>query len=312
MTRSTDVVVIGGGQSGLAAGYHLRRLGVEFVILDAQAEPGGAWQHAWDSLPLFSPAAYSSLPGRLMPPQPGEVYPDAGHVVAYLADYEKRYELPVRRGVRVEGVHPDGQHPRVATDSGTWRARAVISATGTWWRPFIPAVPGRSDFTGIQLHTVNYRSRRAGRGTRDTRPRCPPLHPRGGRRPAARHVSARLLNTPAADDANAPPAAEALDDSGVRALVRDRAGGDPAQHLAVLAEGREAVLGQLGGVEGIPRGHGGLEGGVAIVDPGLVNRQNLVRVFREQRSYAHARQAAFVAAVLSSAPIPARTAGSTR
>ncbi|MGW0821360.1 ArsO family NAD(P)H-dependent flavin-containing monooxygenase [Streptomyces sp. NPDC002845] len=156
--RPTSVVVIGGGQSGLAAGYHLRRLGVEFVVLDAGAAPGGAWQHAWDSLHLFSPAAFSSLPGRLMPPQTGEEYPDAAHVVAYLRDYEKRYELPVRRPVRVLGVHRDGQLLRVETDSGNWRARAVISTTGTWWRPFLPAVPGSGDFGGEQRHTVAYRT----------------------------------------------------------------------------------------------------------------------------------------------------------
>ncbi len=74
----TEVVVIGGGQ----------------------ATPGGAWQHAWDSLRLFSPSAYSSLPGRLMPARTGRTYPDAQHVVEYLADYEKRYELPVERSVR--------------------------------------------------------------------------------------------------------------------------------------------------------------------------------------------------------------------
>jgi putative flavoprotein involved in K+ transport len=153
----TQVVVIGGGQAGLAAGYHLRRLGLDFVILDAQATPGGAWQHAWDSLRLFSPAAYSSLPGRLMPPQTGQTYPDAQHVVEYLAAYEKRYELPVERPVRVLGVHRDGGLLRVETDSGTWHARAVISATGTWWRPFLPAVPGRAAFGGRQLHTVDYR-----------------------------------------------------------------------------------------------------------------------------------------------------------
>ncbi|MFF2173352.1 FAD-dependent oxidoreductase [[Kitasatospora] papulosa] len=96
---STDVVVIGGGQAGLAAGYHLRRQGLGFVVLDAGAAAGGAWQHMWDSLHLFSPAAYSSLPGRLMPAQAGETYPGAGHVV-----------------------------------------------------------PGRSTFTGRQLHTMNYRS----------------------------------------------------------------------------------------------------------------------------------------------------------
>lgn len=150
------MVVIGGGQAGLAAGYHLRRLGLDFVILDAQATPGGAWQHARDSLRLFSPAAYSSLPGRLMPPQTGQTYPDAQHVVDYLAAYEKRYELPIERPVSVLGVHRDGQLLRVETDSGTWHARAVISATGTWWRPFLPAVPGQAAFGGRQLHTAEY------------------------------------------------------------------------------------------------------------------------------------------------------------
>ncbi|MCL7425388.1 ArsO family NAD(P)H-dependent flavin-containing monooxygenase [Streptomyces sp. YS415] len=158
MTLDVQVVVIGGGQSGLAAGYHLRRLGIDFVILDAQTASGGAWQHTWDSLHLFSPAAFSSLPGRLMPPQAGEEYPDAEHVVAYLQDYEKRYELPIVRPVRALGVHRDGELLRVQTDSGTWRARAVISATGTWWRPFLPAVPGRGVFEGRQVHTVEYRS----------------------------------------------------------------------------------------------------------------------------------------------------------
>ncbi|MEU8619429.1 ArsO family NAD(P)H-dependent flavin-containing monooxygenase [Streptomyces sp. NPDC048623] len=156
MTRAVDVVVVGGGQSGLAAGYHLRRAGLDFAVLDAQPTPGGAWQHTWDSLRLFSPAAYSSLPGRLMPPQAGETYPDAAHVVSYLTDYEQRYELPVHRPVRVAGVHRDGELLRVETDSGTWRARAVISATGTWSRPFVPAVPGRTEFQGTQLHTVEY------------------------------------------------------------------------------------------------------------------------------------------------------------
>jgi putative flavoprotein involved in K+ transport len=111
----TDVVVIGGGQAGLAAGYHLRRLGVDFAVLDADTAPGGAWQHTWDSLRLFSPAAYSSLPGRIMPAQPGETYPDAQHVVGYLADYEKRYELPVQHGIQAQAVRSDGHRLRVET-----------------------------------------------------------------------------------------------------------------------------------------------------------------------------------------------------
>ncbi|WP_406411356.1 ArsO family NAD(P)H-dependent flavin-containing monooxygenase [Streptomyces sp. NBC_01614] len=166
MTQTTQAVVIGGGQAGLAAGYQLRRLGVDFVILDAQTQAGGAWRHAWDSLHLFSPAAYSSLPGRLMPIQTGEAYPAARHVVDYLTDYERRYNLPVHRPVRVEGVHRNGRLLRVEADAGTWRAEAVVSATGTWWRPFVPAVPGRSAFGGRQLHTVEYRSPRDFAGQR--------------------------------------------------------------------------------------------------------------------------------------------------
>ncbi|MFB8026839.1 MULTISPECIES: ArsO family NAD(P)H-dependent flavin-containing monooxygenase [unclassified Streptomyces] len=154
---TTDVVVIGGGQAGLAAGYHLRRHNLDFVILDAQSTAGGAWQHTWDSLHLFSPAGFSSLPGRLMPTQPGQEYPDAAHVVDYLSDYEQRYSLPVHRPVEVEAVHRDGKGLLVETDAGHWSARAVISATGTWWRPFLPAVPGRGVFAGRQLHTTGYR-----------------------------------------------------------------------------------------------------------------------------------------------------------
>ncbi len=151
--------MIGGGQAGLAAGYHLRRLGLDFVILDAQTSPGGAWQHAWDSLHLFSPAAV------LLAARP----PDAPPARRGLPRRQARRELPDgvreavrtagRRPVRVQGVHRDGELLRVETDSGTWHAQAVISATGTWWRPFLPAVPGRADFAGRQLHTVNYRAR---------------------------------------------------------------------------------------------------------------------------------------------------------
>jgi putative flavoprotein involved in K+ transport len=157
MTSGVDVVVIGGGQAGLAAGYHLRRQGLEFVILDAAPAPGGAWQYTWDSLHLFSPAPYSSLPGRLMPAQSGKLYPDAGHVVAYLTDYEKRYDLPVQHAVTVRAVRRDGRWLTVESDAGTWRARAVVSATGTWTRPFRPAVRGRDVYRGRQLHTTGYR-----------------------------------------------------------------------------------------------------------------------------------------------------------
>ncbi|RKT82186.1 putative flavoprotein involved in K+ transport [Saccharopolyspora antimicrobica] len=158
MTEVRDVVVIGGGQAGLAVGYFLRRAGVDFVVLDDQPGPGGAWRHCWDSLRLFSPAEYSPLPGWWMPRQPGEEFPTAEHVAGYLAAYEQRYDLPVRRPVRVRGVHDAGAWLAVQTDQGAWRARIVISATGTWGTPHLPSYPGQELFAGRQLHTTDYRS----------------------------------------------------------------------------------------------------------------------------------------------------------
>ena len=154
--RVCDVVVIGGGQAGLAVGYYLRRSKLSFGVLDAQVAPGGAWRHGWESLRLFSPARFSSLPGWPMPG--GEEYPTRDEVVAYLAQYERRYELPVHRPVRVREVQPHAEALEARTDGGSWRARAVVSATGTWEHLFIPAYPGRERFGGLQLHSALYHS----------------------------------------------------------------------------------------------------------------------------------------------------------
>lgn len=163
--RPIDVIVIGAGQAGLATGYYLRRAGVDFTILDAQEAPGGAWRHVWSSLRLFSPAQYSSLPGRMMPVPPGG-YPSAVDTVAYLADYERRYNLPIIRPATVHAVRHAGERLGVETGSGTWQARIVVSATGTWWRPYIPHYPGMREFRGRQLHTVGYQGPEPFRGQR--------------------------------------------------------------------------------------------------------------------------------------------------
>ena len=160
-----DVVVIGGGQSGLAVGFYLRRAGADFEILDASDGPGGAWPHTWPSLRLFSPADFSSLPGRRMPRTDDGANPDTAHVVDYLRGYEEYYDLPVRRRVRVIAVERAGPGRKDddegyvvrAADGRSWRARAVISATGTFSRPFVPTYPGAADFRGRQLHSADYR-----------------------------------------------------------------------------------------------------------------------------------------------------------
>jgi NADPH-dependent 2,4-dienoyl-CoA reductase/sulfur reductase-like enzyme len=152
------VVVVGGGQAGLAVGYYLRRSGLSFAVLDAAEGPGGAWRRGWDSLRAFSPARWSSLPGRLMPGG-AEKYPTRDEIVGYLADYEERYGLPVYRPVRVEGVYRAGDGLAVKAGPARIRARAVVSATGTWEKPYVPDYPGRNIFRGEQLHSAFYRSR---------------------------------------------------------------------------------------------------------------------------------------------------------
>lgn len=173
--REVDVAVIGGGQSGLTVAFYLRRVNrdreraglrsLSYVVLDSSVAPGGAWREAWPTLELFSPAAFSSLPGWPMPGWPGPGNPSAVHVVDYLRAYEQRYDLPVRRPILVDEVRDPGQRPDgpllVRTDRGTWSARLVVNATGTWRRPFVPKVPGIEVFAGRQLHTAQYDGPRA-------------------------------------------------------------------------------------------------------------------------------------------------------
>ncbi|MFD2938308.1 ArsO family NAD(P)H-dependent flavin-containing monooxygenase [Spirosoma flavum] len=163
-----DVIVIGGGQSGLAMGYFLRRTGLQFVILDEQNQPGGAWQHGWNSLRLFSPADASSLPGWPMPRPAATTagFPDRNWVIDYLTQYESKYQLPIVRPVCVERITYDGQVYLVQTASGDYQARAVVNATGSWSQPYIPDYPERSAYTGLQLHSAQYRKPRPLAGLR--------------------------------------------------------------------------------------------------------------------------------------------------
>lgn len=154
---TTDILVIGAGQSGLAVGYYLQRAGIAFELLDDQPAPGGAWPHGWASLRLFSPADASSLPGWLMPRPMDIGFPTRDAVVDYLTQYEQRYALPVHRPVRVTAVRRSERGLVVETDAGTWQVRAVVCATGSWSNPFVPAYAGQASFGGVQLHSAHYR-----------------------------------------------------------------------------------------------------------------------------------------------------------
>ena len=151
-----DMIVIGGGQAGLATAYYLRRAGLRYQVLDSGTGPGGAWTHGWESLRLFSPSSWSSLPGWPMPAKPGVEYPSRDDVVVYLSAYERRYQFPVERPVKALAVNAVEGGMEVVTDHGLHRARMVVSATGTWSHPFIPDYPGRSEFVGLQVHSAQY------------------------------------------------------------------------------------------------------------------------------------------------------------
>lgn len=161
-----DVVVIGAGQAGLASGWHLKQQGLNFLILDEQSQPGGNWRNYYDSLELFSPAAYSSLPGLPFPGTPSH-YPTRDEVVRYLAQYADCFQLPIRQGVQVTRIDQDNQVFQVIAANGErFSTRAVIVASGAFSRPYLPNIPGLENFSGTQLHSANYRNAEAFSGQR--------------------------------------------------------------------------------------------------------------------------------------------------
>ncbi|MEU9496318.1 NAD(P)-binding domain-containing protein [Streptomyces sp. NPDC053741] len=159
-TRELDVVVIGAGQAGLSAAYHLRRIGLlpgeNFVVLDHAPRPGGAWQFRWPSLTYGKVHGMHSLPGMELTGADDD-RPSSEVIGAYFEAYERRFDLQVHRPVEVSAVR-EGQEGRllVETSEGTYASRALISATGTWDRPFWPRYPGQETFKGRQLHTADY------------------------------------------------------------------------------------------------------------------------------------------------------------
>ncbi|MPY66513.1 NAD(P)/FAD-dependent oxidoreductase [Deinococcus sp. SDU3-2] len=161
----TEVVVIGAGQAGLSAAYHLAQRGLApvkgFVVLDAAPEPGGAWQFRWPSLTLSTVNRLHDLPGMPFSEVAGAGQGQVRASVAvprYFAAYERRFGLPVFRPVRVTLVTRRGERFRIETDRGDLSARGLINATGTWESPYIPAYPGADRFRGRQLHTRDYRT----------------------------------------------------------------------------------------------------------------------------------------------------------
>ena len=186
--RSADVIVIGAGQAGLSAAFHLVRRGflpvpaaeqpaeelaaaagpgLTYAVLDAEDGPGGAWRHRWKTLLMATVNGISDLPGIPQPDvDPSE--PSSAFLSRYFAAYEQQAGLAVERPVKVLAVEREDADPagrlKITTSDGGWTARAVINATGTWTRPFWPIYPGQFTFRGRQLHVADYVSAEEFRG----------------------------------------------------------------------------------------------------------------------------------------------------
>ena len=152
-----EVIVVGGGQAGLAIGHLLSQQELDFVILEAACEPAAAWRTRWDSLKLFTSVRYSSLPGLPFPGDP-QSYPGRDDVAAYLTDYARHFALPVELNRRVRVVRQAGDAYLVGVEDRSYIADQVVIATGPFQAPFVPTIAGGLNHDVVQLHSTGYRT----------------------------------------------------------------------------------------------------------------------------------------------------------
>lgn len=143
-----DTIVIGAGQAGLATGYHLARGDADFLILESASRVGDSWRQRWDSLRVFTSAAFASLPGMPFPADPAHL-PDEDELADYLERYADRFDLPVRTGTRVTSLSRNDGRYVIDTGPVCYQARNVVVATGPNHAPIMPSVA--PDFSWIHL-----------------------------------------------------------------------------------------------------------------------------------------------------------------
>ena len=150
-----DVVVIGAGQAGLAIGYFLARAGRRFLIVDGADSIAAAWRGRWDSLTLFTPRRYDSLPGLAFPGDP-DGYPTRDEVIAYLEQYVAAFELPIELESAVRSLDADGGRFLVALGERQIEADQVVVATGPFQVPRVPAFADELAPGVFQTRSIGY------------------------------------------------------------------------------------------------------------------------------------------------------------
>lgn len=158
-TQHIETLIIGAGQAGLATGYHLQRLGREFLVVDSNERVGDNWRRHWDSLRLYTPAKYDGLPGLPFPADDPWHFPGKDEVADYLEQYALTFDLPVRTRTRIDRLGAGAAGGFTASVGADQIAcDHVVVATGTFGTA--PAVP--SFAAGLapdirQLHSTEYR-----------------------------------------------------------------------------------------------------------------------------------------------------------
>jgi putative flavoprotein involved in K+ transport len=156
-TEYFDTVIVGGGQAGLATGYHLQQQGRSFVILDASERIGDPWRARWDSLRLYSPASHDGLPGMRFPAS-RTTYPTTHEMADYLESYAACFGLPVRSGTTVDRLAKQGDGFVVTVGDDELEADNVVVATGVMQTPYVPSFASELDPRIVQLHSNDYRN----------------------------------------------------------------------------------------------------------------------------------------------------------
>jgi putative flavoprotein involved in K+ transport len=276
--KRLDVIVIGGGQAGLAMGRKLSARGMETLVLERAPHVGGAWRGRWDSLKLFTPAHYSGLPGLPFPGNPDH-FPTRDEVVRYLEAYVRAFDLPLALDEPVHDVRPlDGRGFAVTTDYGRYLTRNVVVATGPFQHPCIPPFAALLPSSIHQLHSTGYRSP-------SELPEGPVLVVGGGNsgiqiaaelaatRPTALAVGSRLRRLPA--HLLGRSVFEWLDRVGAMSVSVDSPLGRRASRKELLIGESPSTIARDHGVRILPRAIGVSGSGVLTAD-GTVSGANTV------------------------------------
>jgi putative flavoprotein involved in K+ transport len=155
MDNLIDVLVVGAGQAGLAMGYYLKQTKLSFLLVDTFDRIGNSWRNRYDSLVLFSPRAYSSLPGHSMSGEP-ESFPKKDDVAEYLESYAEQFSIPVRLSTHVKQLIKADDNYVAITTTGNIEARNVVIATGPFHKPFIPEINENASPKLFQIHSSLY------------------------------------------------------------------------------------------------------------------------------------------------------------